>query len=177
MRQQDAQCVIKRLGRDRLGELATFAALSERARLTLVAGARHYLLQQGDVLYHAGDAPDGFYVVLSGCLAFYKYTPDYFVCTSHYHHGEQIGFDAMITMYPRTGTAVATEDTQVLHISHQQFFDLHQQHSEDFGILMINLSRELSREIVMLEDVIGQGTGWLPQNSLAEERHPYSRSG
>jgi hypothetical protein len=26
---------------------------------------------------------------------------------------------------------------------------------------MINLSRELAREIAMLEDVIGKGTGWL----------------
>ena len=172
MKQLEAQAVMSLLGGERLSELATFGALSEPARLTLIAGASHYLLQQGDVLYHTGDAPDGFYVVLSGCLAFYKYTPDFYVRTSHYHCGEQIGFDAMITMYPRTGTAVATEKTRVLHISHRQFFDLHQQHSEDFGVLMINLSRELSREIVMLENVIGQGTGWLPKDPAEERRHP-----
>ena len=30
----------------------------------------------------------------------------------------------------------------------------------DFGLLMINLSRELAREIEILENVIGLGTGW-----------------
>jgi hypothetical protein len=30
----------------------------------------------------------------------------------------------------------------------------------DFRLLMINLTRELAREIEILENVIGQGTGW-----------------
>ena len=39
-------------------------------------------------------------------------------------------------------------------------FKLHVDFPADFGLLMINLARELAREIEILENVIGQGTGW-----------------
>jgi hypothetical protein len=48
----------------------------------------------------------------------------------------------------------------VLDIGSDQFYKLHVNFPADFGLLMINLSRELAREIEMLEDVIGEGTGW-----------------
>jgi hypothetical protein len=35
----------------------------------------------------------------------------------------------------------------------------------EFGIFMLNLARELAREIELLEDVIGKGTGWQVENT------------
>ena len=55
---------------------------------------------------------------------------------------------------------VAVEDSLLLSIGCQEFYDLHVEFPEDFGIFMINLARELAREIELLEDVIGHGTGW-----------------
>ena len=55
---------------------------------------------------------------------------------------------------------MATEPTLILNISREQFQNLHREFPAEFGIFMINLARELSREIEMLEDVIGKGTGW-----------------
>ena len=50
----------------------------------------------------------------------------------------------------------------LLFVSNAQFYQLHVNYPAAFGILMINLARELAREIAMLEDVIGKGIGWLP---------------
>ena len=72
-----------------------------------------------------------------------------------------MGFDLMIGLIRHSGTDVAVEDTLILNISSALFHDLHMDHPSEFGLLMINLARELSREIAMLEDVIGQSTGWL----------------
>jgi len=74
--------------------------------------------------------------------------------------GEQIDFDLMIGLIPHDGTDVAVEDCQVLVISSTQFHQVHVNHPAQFGLLMINLARELSREIAMLEEVIGKSTGW-----------------
>jgi len=66
----------------------------------------------------------------------------------------------MIGLIPHDGVDVAAEDSQILDISSAQFFDLHVNHPAVFGLLMISLARELSREIAILEDVIGKSTGW-----------------
>jgi hypothetical protein len=55
---------------------------------------------------------------------------------------------------------VAVKDCQVLEINSTQFHQVHVNFPAQFGLLMINLARELSREIEMLEDVIGKSTGW-----------------
>jgi hypothetical protein len=55
---------------------------------------------------------------------------------------------------------VAVEDCLVLDVGSDQFYQLHVDFPAEFGLLMINLARELSREIEMLEDVIGKGTSW-----------------
>ena len=49
---------------------------------------------------------------------------------------------------------VMVEDSLLLDISNDQFFKLHVDFPRDFGLLMINLARELAREIEMLENVI-----------------------
>ena len=66
----------------------------------------------------------------------------------------------MIGLLHSDGTDVAVEDSLLLNISSKQFYDLHVDYPAEFGIFMVNLARELAREIEMLEDVIGCGTGW-----------------
>ena len=71
-----------------------------------------------------------------------------------------MGFDQMIGLVKLNGIDVAVEESLLLDISSKQFFKLHVEFPADFGLLMINLSRELAREIEILENVIGSGTGW-----------------
>ena len=97
---------------------------------------------------------------MRGELAYYKHCGDHDVLTRHFRHGEQVGFDEMIGLVNRDGTDVATQESLLLTISNDQFYEMHVKFPAEFGIFMLNLARELSREIEMLEDVIGEGTGW-----------------
>lgn len=65
----------------------------------------------------------------------------------------------MLVMLPYSGTEVAHTRTLVVKISSTQFLDMHIDFADDFGLFMINLARELSREIAMLEEVIGRCKG------------------
>lgn len=163
MKTLDVDFVLEWLSRACLHELSTFGALSEECLCFLLTNGRLLQLHRGDLLYRAGDAADGFYVVLQGELGFYKQSEGLDVLTRHFGRGEQVGFDGMIGLHPRSGTAVARGDVVVLEISSTLFFDLHMQYPADFGLMMINLSREMSREIALLENVIGQSVGWKPQ--------------
>jgi CRP-like cAMP-binding protein len=163
MQTLDADYVIDWLGQAYFHELSTFGALSEDSVHFLITGGRLLQLHPGNLLYQAGDRADEFYVVLHGDLRFYKQSQGQDVLTRHFGRGELLGFDGMIGLHPRSGTAVASEEVLVLEVSSALFFDLHSQFPADFGLLMINLSRELSREIALLENVIGQGIGWKPE--------------
>ncbi len=160
MKTLDIDFVLEWLGRTYFQELSTFGALSEESVIFLLAGGHLLQLHKGELLYRAGDPAAGFYVVLHGDLRFYKQSEGRDVLTRHFGRGELLGFDAMIGLHPRSGTAVASEDTLVLDVGSALFFDLHRLYPADFGLMMINLSRELSREIALLENVIGQSLGW-----------------
>ena len=152
--------VIESLGMPYLQELSTFGALSEMVILDLVTNGKIERLDKGEYITHNHEKAEDFQIVLQGKLAFYKHQRGHDVLTRYFSRGEQMGFDEMIGLLVRDGTDVAVADSLVLSISSSQFYNLHVEYPGEFGILMLNLSRELAREIAILEDVIGKGTGW-----------------
>ena len=152
--------VIDTLGLQYLQELSTFGALSEAVILDLITNGKVEQLQKGEFIAHHQEKADDFQIVVQGRSAYYKRQQGHDVLTRYFSPGEQMGFDEMIGLIIRDGTDVAVADSLLLSISSSQFYNLHVEYPGEFGILMLNLSRELAREIAILEDVIGKGTGW-----------------
>jgi signal-transduction protein with cAMP-binding, CBS, and nucleotidyltransferase domain len=157
----DAGKTIETLGLPYLRELSTFGALSDEVIIDLLKNGTIKRYAKGEYIARLDQVAAEFQVVLQGKFAFYKHGEESDVLTRYFCVGEQVGFDLMIGLIPHNGIDVATEESLLLDISSEQFYDLHVNFPADFGLLMINLSRELAREIAMLEDVIGKGTGWL----------------
>lgn len=160
MKTLTASEVINRFGIPYLKELSTFGALSEAVIVDLLQKGRIDELDKGEYIGHFGEEASDFQVVLQGSLAYYKRFEDHDVLTRYFRQGEQLGFDEMIGLIERSGTDVAAEDSVILNISNGQFYNLHVDFPAEFGVFMINLARELAREIELLENVIGKGTGW-----------------
>lgn len=135
-------------------ELATFGALSDTAIVALLEGGKIYRLAAGEKIQRFGEAAEDFQIVLQGKTAFYKRGENREVLTRYFCAGDQLGFDLMIGLIPHNGTDVAVEDSILLTVEKSQFYHMHVDYPADFGLLMINLARELSREIALLEDVI-----------------------
>lgn len=156
----DADETIDKLGLDFLKELSTFGALSDDVIIDLMTKAVIRQYEKGEYITRFDQMAEEFQVLLRGQIAFYKRFDDCAVLTRTFNPGEQIGFDLMIGLTSHNGTDVVLEDSLVADISSEQFFKLRVDFPADFGLLMINLSRELAREIEILENVIGRGTGW-----------------
>jgi CRP-like cAMP-binding protein len=155
-----ADNVIESLGLPYLRNLSTFGALSSQIIVDMLGTGQIRQLDKGEYFARYGELATEFQVVLQGRIAFYKHSDVSDVLTRYFNAGEQMGFDLMIGMIEHNGIDVATESTTVLDVSSDHFLDLHQKYPVDFGLLMINLTRELSREITMLEHVVGDTTGW-----------------
>jgi len=151
---------IEKIGFPRLRELSTFGALSDEVISNLMTNGVIKRYARGEYISRLDQVASEFEVVLEGRFAFYKHGEDCDVLTRFFCAGEQMGFDLMIGLISHNGIDVAVEESLLLDISSEQFYKLHVNFPADFGLLMINLSRELAREIAMLEDVIGEGTGW-----------------
>ena len=160
MRTVEPAEVIESLGIAYLRELSTFGALPDAVIVDLVSRGRVERLDKGQYIARFEETAEDFQVVLRGRMAYYKRVEGHDVLTRYFTEGEQMGFDEMIGLIVRNGTDVAADDSLLLNISSSQFYNLHIDYPEAFGILMINLARELAREISILEEVIGQGTGW-----------------
>jgi len=156
----DANEVIESVGLPYLRELATFGALPDEVITDLLNRGTIRQFKKGEYIVRHGQIATDFHVVLQGKTAFYKHYEGCDVLTRHFLAGEQIDFDLMIGLIPHDGTDVAVEDCQVLEINSTQFYQVHVNYPAEFGLLMINLARELAREIAILEDVIGKSTGW-----------------
>ena len=157
-----ADTVIDSLGLPYFRNLSTFGALSGQVITDMLTTGKIRQLDKGEYFARYGELAAGFQIVLQGRIAFYKHSHECDVLTRYFIAGEQMGFDLMIGMIEHNGIDVATEETTLLDISSDQFLRLHQEYPADFGLLMINLTRELSREITILESVIGETTGWHP---------------
>jgi CRP-like cAMP-binding protein len=136
--------------------MSTFGALPDTTVQRLLTEGQVWQLDKSDVLFRAGDSVNSFFVVISGNLAAYICDEDQHAFTRHHGAGEEVGFVAMIGLHERIGTMVATEETLMVEITADQFLELHMSEPEAFGLLLLNLSREMARSIRKLNNVIVQ---------------------
>lgn len=141
-------------GVSHLQEVSTFGALRDETITDLIEHGELLALQPGEVLFNAGDRSDGFYVILQGHLAFYKYHNGQYAFIRDYHFGENIGFVGMIALHRRIGRAQAGEATIVLRVSVSQFNALYERDTREFALLLMNLARDMARGIRAIDNII-----------------------
>ncbi|MFW1678602.1 Crp/Fnr family transcriptional regulator [Pontibacter sp. JAM-7] len=163
MQQVDAGQVIDQLGIEYFKNASTLGALSNLALEAVLRQGQLLELNQGDVLFKAGEKGDSFYVVLNGSIAYYRSLNSHKEYLRDYLFGAEIGFVSMVALLPRQGTAVANKESLVVKVTNDLFYELHCEHPLDFGILLLNLSREMARTIVTMSGM------------LAQEKHEHSQ--
>lgn len=102
---------------DMLAEVPLFETMDERERKTLLKLLESKRYDKGDTIFHAGDVGDSFYIVRSGAVQVYieNYEGEKIVLRENVP-GDVFGDISMFDGGPRTATAVATEDTEVLFL-------------------------------------------------------------
>jgi CRP-like cAMP-binding protein len=139
-----------------LRELASFGAVSEETTMLLLKAGRIIQLEPKEELYQQGAQVREFYIVLSGKILLFHHHLGRPALTRSFYQGEQIGFVGLIALHNRKGTAVAEQASLLLEVPVDQFFQLHQTAPQDFGLLMLNLAREMARSIGQMGDRIAE---------------------
>ena len=128
-----------------------FGALSDSCVSFLLEHGKLIEYTAGDHLFSLGDASDQFFIILTGQVAFYQTADGHKTYIRSSRAGEQIGFVGMIGLHARRGDAVIEQSGLLLEVSSALFHQVCEKFPEDFVIFMINISREMSREISHLD--------------------------
>ncbi len=135
--------------------LSMFGALSDDSLNFMLQRGRLLQVDAGDTLFRIGDNSDMFYIVLSGSVRFFQAKDE----TGNkeplrkYQVGEQLGFVGMIGLHQRRGDARVEESGFLMEISSELFHQLCEKFPEMFQIFLINIAREMSREITQLDQM------------------------
>ncbi|MCU7796332.1 MAG: cyclic nucleotide-binding domain-containing protein [Candidatus Thiodiazotropha sp. (ex Semelilucina semeliformis)] len=139
---------------DYFKQASTFGALSETTLRWLLKEGRIVRLETGEPLFEPNQQGNSFFVILEGTVAYYKHHDGQYAFIRDYSQGEQIGFVSVVALHDRVGRAVAKQDVLVLEIDSELFYRLHKEMPRDFGLMMLNLAREMARTIRTVDNVI-----------------------
>ena len=152
----DGQALLAESGLDSFKAGSTFGALSDEAIRFLLGRGRVVSLVEGEDLFHPDDAGDSFFVVLQGQIDYLRDG----VLVRTVAFGEQLGYVSMIGLFRHIGAGKAHGPTLVLEVSSDLFYQLHLEFPSDFGIVVLNLSRDMARALRKLGgDLVEASTG------------------
>ncbi len=137
-----------------LTRASVFGALPETAILWLLQRGKIRNLDDGECLFTHGEPGNSFHVILDGQVSYYKYHDGRYGYIKEYKTGEQIGFMSLIALHDRQGRAVAHGSAIALEIDSKLFHAFHDQMPPEFGILMMNLAREMARTLRTVNDLV-----------------------
>ncbi len=147
MRTLDGRQLIVQLGIDYFKAGSSFGALSDQAIRFLIEQGVVLQLDKGDKLFSYGDPGDSFYIVLKGRIEYLKPRGGGFTHIRDYSYGQEFGCVAMIGLHDRAGDHIAPEESVVVQVTCGLFHALQEALPKDFGLFLLNLSREMARRL------------------------------
>ena len=111
---------------------------------------------QGNLIREEGSADENIYVLLTGQAEVCKTAPGGRILVQELVSGDLFGLVSILGEKTCQADVVAAGPCQVLEISHETIFRLYKKESAVFGLMMLNISRLLSRRIVAANDVIAR---------------------
>ncbi|RRD01831.1 cyclic nucleotide-binding domain-containing protein [Amphritea balenae] len=128
-------------------DASVFGALPESAINWLLEQGVIREYEKGERLFDRQQPGDSFHIILVGQVGYYKYHDGRYAYIRDFKQGEQIGFVSLIALHDRAGRAEADRATVSLEINSRVYHDFHHQYPLEFGILMMNLAREMARTL------------------------------
>ncbi len=132
-----------------------FAALDDTAIAGLMESMEHSRMERGDVLFREGDRGDRLYVITEGKIKLGRTSPDGREnLLAILGPGEMFGELSLFDPGPRTATATAIAETQLIALGNEQLHAFLAAHPRVAATLLAALARRLRRTNENLADLV-----------------------
>lgn len=138
-----------RLRQSELGLYSLFGGVSPLQLTMLEPYLESRQYAPGDKIFLQGDLPSEIFILIQGEIDLVVEQAGVYRIEASYERGDTFGETAFIGIQPQVGTAIVSAGEPVLTLSftRESLFQLNQESSELFGLLMMNVAREVSRKI------------------------------
>ncbi len=137
-----------------LEKIPILAGLNDAALDLLRQGAIESKAAAGSVIAREGDVSNRLFLIAEGsvrvCKNFGEPTETEL---ARFYPGDFFGEMCILETLPRSATVQAITDTTVLSLSSITFHHLYQAMPAQYGILLLNIARDLSRRLRHLDEV------------------------
>lgn len=104
---------------------------------------------RGTWIVEEGQTADGMYIICEGTVQVWKSAnkKKQGVCLGELGEGDCFGEMSLIDCQTRSANVVTTTDIHALRLPYQAMAEIYEQDPEFYGLLLLNISREVSRRL------------------------------
>jgi len=130
-----------------------FAGLNDGALELLAGRAKESVFNAGALIVGEGETGNRFFVILSGEVRVCKRLgrPGE-VELARLAQGEFFGEMCILETLPRSASVLASTEARLASLSSMDFLQLYNRMPDQYGILVLNLARDLSRRLRRLDE-------------------------
>lgn len=137
-----------------VSSIAIFGAFDEDELYKILRKLKKGVFKKGDIVFQRGDESEYIYIVASGKINLLIVDDDIIIEKKKLTTGDCFGEASLIAIHKHTATAIAIEDSEVIVLSAKCLMELHQENTELFALLMLNIARELARRLKLTDDIL-----------------------
>ena len=130
------------------GEVSLFGALAGAQIDDLWDHLNIRIYRAGEKIFEQGDLPNEVYIVLSGKVDFVLENQGVLQIEACFQAGQTFGESAYLGIQPHVGSAQvrSTGDAEIIVLTRDALMNIQKQDKDLFALLVMNLSREVSRK-------------------------------
>ena len=137
-----------------LPEISMFGGITETQQNEIINRLEVGTFKRGETIFQAGDDPIHIYIVKSGVVALFIADGEMKIEKKRLGKGECFGHVALISVNKHNLSAVAAVDSEIIVFSKELLHRLHHEDSELFSLLVLNIARELARQLQFTDDLL-----------------------
>ena len=139
---------------DLIAATPVFGGLNETTLELITELAQPIVAEPGHHFFREGDDSQVMYVLQRGQVEIYKTWQSTSKALRIMSPGDCFGEMALIDLFPRSASALALENCEALQITPAVLQALYQQDMEQFTMMQMNMGREVSRRLRLIDDML-----------------------
>jgi CRP-like cAMP-binding protein len=137
-----------------LNKISIFAGLSDPQLYTLFKLLSRVSYKANEFVFEQGEEPSYIYIVKTGKVKIVVWEEQVPLELIVFEEGHCFGEASVIGIQPHEGTAIALTDTELIVLSREALMSIYESDKELFGILILNIAREVCRRLHASDDIL-----------------------
>jgi CRP-like cAMP-binding protein len=137
-----------------LNKISIFAGLSNPQLYSLFKLLSRVFYKANETIFEQGDEPSHIYIVKKGKVKLVVWEDKIPLELIVFEEGNCFGEASVIGIQPHKGTAIALTNTELIVLSRNTLLSIYDSDKELFGILILNIAREVCRRLHASDDIL-----------------------